>query len=354
MKFPIVIDAAKIPGSLTDFAFLVSEEITGIPYEFWGLSDMQSIRFYDASKSIELDREMVSYDSANKKVEAWVNVPSVSATDDTIIWCYYGDDTSSNDVAVWDVRDAHNVCHLQDIDSNIAEDSSSEGLDGAVNATTTLIDAQIHKGVEWNEGDDGFIDFPNTGGSGLPSKLTSGSGTIKLWLNVYSAPSGVWTFFCLTDLNSNDNYFQLYRDNSFVGIVWRKDTGTLGPNFHALRVENISIGDWHQIVVTSDGVNPKKMYIDGSEVTPLVLGTNNANWLNGLFADYSSTTLHLFYGKFDRSSGPTYVDGAVDDVIIMDHVMTADEVAAEWENQNTPETFASAHPSSPVWFGADF
>ena len=57
--------------------------------------DGDDIVFTD-NDGIKLDHEIESYDSATGHLVAWVNLPLLSTSTDTVIYLYYGNDAVDN------------------------------------------------------------------------------------------------------------------------------------------------------------------------------------------------------------------------------------------------------------------
>ena len=74
-SFKLTIDHTKVTGTLTNFPVLFSENVTGIPSQFWsGVIDPDGldIRFYDTDNATELKREIFSINKIAKTIEAWI------------------------------------------------------------------------------------------------------------------------------------------------------------------------------------------------------------------------------------------------------------------------------------------
>ena len=89
----------------------------------------------------------------------------------------------------------------------------------------------------------------------------------------------------------------------------------------------LTLGTWHQVVMTHDGVNDV-IYLDGVMAnTKAVTGTLNA------------TQYPLGIG-FDPIGGGLYFDGSLDEVMLFDAAMTAEQVAALYTQQSMAPNFA--------------
>ncbi len=133
----------------------------------------------------QLDYEIEQYDGTTGSLIAWVEVPSLKVSADTVIYIYYGDSSISappnTPTAVWDISDGwRGVWHLYETGGD-AQDSTSYDRDGTVSGTVTRgangqIDGSYDFGsygrVNMGDPNDGHLDFG------------TGNFTVSLWLNV--------------------------------------------------------------------------------------------------------------------------------------------------------------------------
>ena len=100
-----------------------------------------------------------------------------------------------------------------------------------------------------------------------------------------------------------------------------------------------SASTWYHVVATWDGTTGK-LYFDGTEVD------SYAHSGSHLWA-----TQPFYFAK--RETGSPY-DGEIDEIRISDNSLSADWIAADYNNQNSPSTFLSygAHTANPA--GATF
>ncbi|KPK76403.1 MAG: hypothetical protein AMJ79_06705, partial [Phycisphaerae bacterium SM23_30] len=107
-QLKITIDYNKVTGALTDHPVLVTGD--NIPDNFWNYvkSDGSDIwaQGVVGSEMTVWESEVVFIDVANKKLELWVKVPSLSSVADTVFYINYGDTALdvTADTGVWDVN----------------------------------------------------------------------------------------------------------------------------------------------------------------------------------------------------------------------------------------------------------
>lgn len=104
----IIIDESMIPdnGGLTDFPALVKITNQTNPLFDSALPNGDDILFTDMDGVNQLDHEIELYmDTVLKELYAWVRIPLLSSTSDTIIYMYYGNAGAANQenpTGVWD------------------------------------------------------------------------------------------------------------------------------------------------------------------------------------------------------------------------------------------------------------
>jgi len=98
----ITIDSAKVDGDLTDWPLLVHLDSDSDLAEKTQ-SDGDDILFTDGDGATKLSHEIESYDGSTGTLWAHVKVPSLSASSDTSVYLYYGNDSASNQESVSDV-----------------------------------------------------------------------------------------------------------------------------------------------------------------------------------------------------------------------------------------------------------
>lgn len=350
-SFKITIDHTKVEGDLTNFAYLFTEDVPGIPAGFWTVFDQQKIRFWDSTESTELDREIVHFDSVGEEVEAWVNVPSVSSSVDTVIVCNYGDSATPNDDAVWDVRNAQQVLHFQDVTESVVSDSSSNDIDGDPTnmSPSPPVAGRIQEGIAFAGA--GYIQYDNnpSGPGKVPYHLDANTGSISMWLkaNTVDATRAMWDAGVTGVSNA---YMRLYvTSDGDLRFVYRSYSNSFGDDYVRgdVGAGTIQAGTWYHVVWTSDGSN-YALYVDGQAVSISYSGNDNGKW----FQDFNKSGAADFEEVIGAGTSAVnrFWNGYLDEVRVIDHTMTADEVKAEYNNQNSPATFSSAEevPNPPT------
>jgi len=109
----ITVDHTKVAANLTDFPVLIDISDSDLPLK--AQPDGDDIVFTDSSAN-KLNHEIEYYDNNTGHLVAWVKVPSLSSTSDTVLYMYYSNAAASsqqNPTAVWD-PDYVMVQHLEE------------------------------------------------------------------------------------------------------------------------------------------------------------------------------------------------------------------------------------------------
>lgn len=161
------IDHTKVPSSLVNFPVLLyisaSSGIGAIDLslvfdEVGSNSKKIAVTISDGETQcyVEIDR----WDSVNEKAWLWVKVPSVSNTEDTVMYLYYDNTQDDNTTYVGDVNSAvgalvwdanfKGVWHLSEASGTLYDSTSNNNDLTAYNTPTYDIDGKIGKCLDFN------------------------------------------------------------------------------------------------------------------------------------------------------------------------------------------------------------
>src|SRR5207253_9490650 len=162
----LTIDHTKVPSTQSNFTVLVSLTDPALKTIANGghvaNANGYDIGFYDDSGgSTKLKWEVERYDGTTGNLIAWVKIPSVSSSTDTVFYLMYGDSTintnQSDPANTWDAS-YKGVWHMADNAANtIIRESTVTGANGTNNANTSSKTAtgQIGKALSYNGSSDG-------------------------------------------------------------------------------------------------------------------------------------------------------------------------------------------------------
>jgi hypothetical protein len=351
----ITIDHTKVVGGdKTDFIF----GFIGV-YEFLktiaagggvNYSDGSDIFFSTTTDQTGLlDFDLGFYDGASGQIAAWVRIPTLSSTVDTVIYILYGSPSISvslaNPADTWspyaDVSGTpnpnyHGVYHLGE--SGAPYNDSTK----YANASTGSAGSGYPTVTDGPFGLAQFFSAPSSPGEGiaLPSLFdgfgfSNFNGTIECWINTTSvnfASADQVVFVTAAHTTSFGHGFAVTGHNDGVfghqpgfGVGYLNYNG--GVNNVQYNGIQINDGNWHRLTVTQSA-SDVKIYVDGVDGGSLGFGQNNA----------MGSAPVLLGSPFGVSVGQPY-DGALAETRMTQIVKDANTIATEWANQSSPDTF---------------
>jgi RHS repeat-associated protein len=316
----IAINHAQVSGSssLTNFPVLISLG-SDSNLAASAQANGNDILFTAGDGLTKLNHEIEGYASSNGQLIAWVQVPSLSNSGDTVIFMYYGNASAANQQnpsGVWDINYAA-VYHLAPNGGALgAQDSTVAPSNGTVTSATSAA-GEIGWGGNFS-GSSQYVDIGN------PSKLQiTGDLTIEAWVKPtdYSNYNGI-----VSKSNRNlpgpyDWYLVkgsgvpvLYRGNGSV-YAWVVATGAPAA------------GQWSHVAATMSGTAVAH-YLNGS--------ANGSGTLSTTIADAGTDAMIA-----SRNDLNTMFKGGMDEVRISNIARSAGWIATEYNNQSSPGTFFS-------------
>ncbi|MFI5342339.1 MAG: DUF2341 domain-containing protein, partial [Candidatus Methylomirabilales bacterium] len=340
----ITIDHTKVLATLTNFPVLISiTDAAGLGT--YAQPSGNDIFFTAADGETKLAHEIEQYTSGTGQLIAWVQVPSLSSTADTVLYMYYGNSTAPNQQNVTGTWDANfiGVWHLKESGTGIAGEfkdsttNANNGQGGAGTATavpTQVTGGQIGAGQSFN-GTSQYIQVPNS------ASLNPGAGfTMELWVNPTTTNGTKPLGMCV-----------LGTGGYMFGIG-----GTLNPqlevptdseNFNQLTV---TAARWAHVAVTYTTNGTFNGYVHdsgGPQVYNVAAGTTNI----------APTTANLLIGNGCYSA---LYSGLMDEVRLSNTARSANWIQTEYNNQSSPgvgsfiKTLGTAQAYSDAGvFGAD-
>jgi RHS repeat-associated protein len=355
----VVIDHTKVPNTdQTDFPFLFNTTDPSLATIANG-GQVASPNGYDIIFSTDpngltkLDHELEEYNPVTGQVIAWVRIPTLSHTTDTVLYVFYGNSniiaSQQNLSGVWNSNYLA-VYHLANTGAGSAVDSTALANNGtlvSVSPSSGAID-----GAAAFNGASSFMkipeaDFPNypTGvydDLGLPNTndTTSFSASVGVWFKTASAggilmqfpnPDCSWFYVCTPDYNPQPGDVDPLGWNAMLYV---DDNGSLrGGGVVSTAAYNDN--NWHFAVVTYATNGDDLLYVDGRNVgsaqqeIPVGYAPNYAYFVG---AEY---TFQIPEGNWNWQ----YFNGSIDEVTISDIPRSGDWIQTEYNNQGSPSTF---------------
>ena len=318
----ITIPAAKVTGSHAAFPVLVTEANVQPSLFANAQADGDDILFTAADGKTKIPHEIERYDADGDLLAAWVNVPAIASTADTVLYVYYGKASAANqqDAAnVW-TNGFVGVWHLEEA-SGTRADSTAAGNNASPNGT---IDSTGTGKIA------GAASFAGTGHLDLQVSETS------LFMHTNSCTVSAW-----------------YKKGTLIGnhsIVSGESNGGLNAyRGFSLFATSSTLYGWF-----ADGALARKQLVKSGDAAnawnlgTLVWDKDNAKirlFHNGVSVGSLDVTGHTGWGvliDIGAANGGQRFIGLIDEARIVKSLRSADWIATEHANQSAPETFASA------------
>ncbi len=318
-KKTITIDNSMVSGAsdLVDFPILITIDGADFIEMNANVQDANGydIRFTYQNAVTWLAHDIESYDIGNGVYTAWVSVPLLSNSDNTVIEMYYGNSSVSTDPSsssVWD--EYHGVYTLG---NNDFTDASSNGYNGTNNGTTDEVGIAGRSQLFDGSSDiDISPSFPN---------LTTAF-TISAWVFVPNITLGGSIF---SDDANNTGGYGLTLGEPGNGLL-RSYSRNLPGGGVINGTSALNASTWHQVVMVVDRANQDRViYLDGaSQVSDL---SDIGTW--GTDAGQAAI------GGEGPGGANSDFDGRIDHVTISSVVRSAGWISTEYNMISAPATY---------------
>ncbi len=250
-NFPLLIHLSSSSGIGNDDVTFIFDEVGSNRFKIAVTTSDGTTQCY-----VEVER----WDAVNEEAWLWVRVPSISSSEDTVLYLYYDDGKEDNTAYVGDpgssaarkVWDSHHlfVSHMvDDPDDSHVRDSTSNGNDGSKYASGQPAQTSAILGYGQSyDGNDDYIEL-------YPFDYDLTEITVSFWMKTSDTTKDGTPISCSNGA-SQHNEFLIYNYRSF-SIYIKGSSASTGVSAND--------GSWHHIAVTwrsSDG--ELKLYKDGS------------------------------------------------------------------------------------------
>jgi RHS repeat-associated protein len=332
----ITIDHTQVPNTdQANFPFLFSGNYSYLATTSNGGNVTNSngydvIFTSDPAGVTTLPFEQESYNASTGAVTYWIQIPILSHTTDTVIYMFYGNSgittDQSNKTAVWDSNYAL-VSHLSDnaASTSVADSTSNaNNLTNQANTSTKTTTGKISGGLTYNGSSD-YSSVPNNSSLNIQGTTI----TLEVWVKPTNTAASSSERLIVKEVPSNANpyvCYGLFRASSGSSqVTFWVSTGGSG-SYTSVTGGTMSAGQWMHIVGVYNG-STMTLYVDGSSVATASKTGNIAS---------SSTPLVL---GADTAASAEYFNGVLDEARISNNARSADWIAAEYANQDSPSTF---------------
>jgi hypothetical protein len=308
----ITINHVMVQNDLINFPVLIN-----LPYDndlkLHAQTDGDDLVFTDTAGN-KLAHEIEAYNNSFSQLTAWVKIPSLSSTIDTMIYLYYGNALCSNQqnlLGTWD-NNFLMIQHLNETYSTTTDhfkDSTSHAHDGTLVGGNGLniVDGKIGKALNFNGATTKLtlVDSPDF------TTPNSATRTYEAWVKLTVSPSGYWGIIG----DGNGPCFQFY-GNQLDYMA--------GPEYKSSAL-GWTTGTWYYVVCTVDGLTKIEWFRNGTSV-----GT-----VTGYFLSNKDPS---FFGIGADQYGE-YFNGVIDEVRMSSTVRSPGWIQTSYNNQNSPGSF---------------
>lgn len=324
----ITIDHTKVAATLTNFPVLI--DITDPDLQTKVLSGGNDIAFKLDNEPLAHDIEL--FEQSSGHLIAWVKVPILSSTTDTVITMLYGSENApaSNSGNVWD--DYATVQHLNNDPSGIIFDSTFNNHDGTPYGTmdsNDLIDGKIGDAISFDGTDDmiciGQIDT---------DQWTQF--TMSAWVyHTFNDDNRVFSKSLSTSPTSHIITLRVAKNRVSNRI---NTDGVGGTGLSQDGNTTVTLGAWHYISWSWSASRESVIcYMDGNPVIEVTCDGDTILDSDAVFVIGNTDLLN------DR-----FWNGYIDEARLTTMVRSEDWVNTEYNNQNNPSGFYSVETESVI------
>jgi hypothetical protein len=313
--------------TLTNFPVLVnlSTNLPGFSYRQFASPNGGDLRFTDAGGASLISHEVDEW-NPNGTSSVWVNVPSLSTTNDCI-WAYWGNPTATSppayttNGAVWPNFDL--VWHLRENGFPYADSTGQyPAVSGVAPASTT---GDIGHGCLFN----GSSQFLNAGAVNVGAAFT-----LSAWVRLDPVASNIQTVWANKSGGWNSAGFGLYVNtyNTTDGkLLLETGDGTSGLT--ASTVTNVvTMGQWHRVTAAvNETGGVARLYVDGTDCTQSA----------SIITDFPNQT-GINLGRLTNSA--YFVKGVLDEARIESGVCSSNWIWASWATVASNSTLQNYSP----------
>lgn len=332
----ITIKAGITSKVLRDFPILVKLEDQLNPLFDHAQNEGGDILFTRSDGVTKLDHEIEHFDKTSGMLEAWVRIPTLTSTSDTVIYMYYGNNSApdqQNKTGVWD----ENYLMVQHLDES--PDDGNEGhIDSTMNSKncspqdfqtggngSTDTQGKIG-GADEFDGVTNPKDYLDCGDEGLNFDKAF---TVEVWFNSDNWSTGVGKVLA----GKYDNNSGVGRRGWYLGRSWTESSelklGIFSGSQILFTAGSITDGVWTYAAGIFDGEHDSMQLM----VNDNFYSRNAAGWQSFTPASGSSLTI----GKSNVSND--FFTGNIDEVRISTIVRSEEWLQASYTIQNSPENY---------------
>ena len=340
----ISINASEVSGmtDLSNFTVLISVTNNDLRSISNG-GHVESENGYDiiftlGDCSTRLSHQIEKYDPVTGELVFWVLIPSLSASENTNIHMYYGNSSIVADPSTFGAWNSNyeGIWHMNNDPSvSLLLDYSGDGIDGESHGGMTsgdLVTGKIGDAIDFDGSNDYFsLADKNYTTTGIITQMT-----VSAWVRTSFSAGGNHSNWSILDFDRSEYYNLFISGNGRLCFATSRPGSTFNDSY-AGTAGDLNDDEWHFVTAVYNGTN-KLLYIDGvlvfTQVNPhggLGIGTGTTRY--GFIGDGSEAN------SYDGSRNNIYYDGMYDEIRFTTDILSADWIATEYNNQNSPASF---------------
>lgn len=330
-RVQVTIQSSQVDSDLTDFPVYV--DLSDLPAGFFTNVDSagDDIRVTRADGTTECAFELVSINTGGSTGELHFKANFISSTSDTSFYIYYGNAVASAYAvgatygrnAVWSDYDM--VWH----GGALTDSTGNQTLTANGGMTIGGSIGKLGSASSF-DGTDDYISFGSVFGNTRPV-------TFSAWAKLNTgehifASGGGKALISVSDTSSSSDQFLLFThrvgsDSLWSAGVLERQSGNPGFGTTTSSAGNVDDDVWEHWVGKITSTSSRTAYLNGTA------GTENT------YTQSSSSLNSTDIGRLGDSTPNYYWDGDLCEVRVISSGLSSDWIAAEYTNQNTPNTF---------------
>jgi len=291
-------------------------------------SSGQDILFTLSDRTTKLYHEIEKFDTAagSEELVAWVRIPQLSTSTDTVIYMYYGNPNAlaqEDPQGVWD-SSYKGVWHLKEETAgtgsfSLYKDSTSNNNDGDDYISAIGQEGQINGGKEF-DGIDDYIAVPDS-----PSlKFGTGDFTVSLWTKLDDPGTTQYLINKYPGGGVPGFHVSINSD----GVLWVMEHGNT-LDFSVSGTTKINNAAWHYLTyVRNSNTGYREIWVDGARQANVIYDVDNID----------TTDQMVISGRYTIPTA-TWAQGEIDEVRLSGTARSADWIKTSYNNQKYPENY---------------
>jgi hypothetical protein len=341
----ITIDHTKVDGNQTNFPVLVSIIDSDLKQKAQPIGD--DILFMNGTGvTLRLNYEIEFYDHSTGKLVAWINIPVLSSSEDTIFYVYYGNPnclSQQNPQNTWDTK-YKGVWHMNDATlTTTIKDSTAgahTGVKESIDHPIETSDGKIARAQNFIQAD--AITSPDSN----DFSMTDGDSDVPFTFEFWMYPTIINDHHILLakdGQNSREWLIHFYGYQDYPRYISVMLLDNINNYLYAQYFYNFQPDIWYHFTFTYDGsgtLSGLSLYFNGVPVA----WTETTN--TGYTKMYNTNAL-LFMGKYGWPDMKYYY-GILDEVRISKGIARSEGwIQTGYQNQNYPSDFIHVGPEEP-------